>query len=321
MRLRQIVATALVVFVVLGRPVAVDAGWSGMVVQAAAMIAQLRTVIQTAETYVNQASAEVRGLLDPGGLVTNIRSLADWRNLFSDLTDMGPLWRPLSQTRGLVDDAVTNYQQVRDIDQYDFGSVGGFLEFMDGTPIGWSAGKASMWQVIVDEAGLPQEVLDDVQRSDEIRKRVMDVRYAQTVETRLAAARILGDHVASEFGGDGVLDETQAVIDATRRLTGGPSDPDPALSEAEAAGAASQLAAVSASQRVAALGLRAAQHLESARELRLDANRAARDTQRTLRRLEHIAGAYTDERLQEMADQLELDPLDAGAGGFLRLFH
>lgn len=320
MRLRQLVATALVVFAVLGRPVAVDAGWSGMVVQVAAMIAQLRTVIQTAETYVNQASAEVRGLLDPGGLTSNIRSLADWRSVFSELTDMAPLWRPLSQTRGLVDDAVLNYQDLRDIDQYDFGSVGGFLEFMNETPIGWSAGKASMWQVIVDQAGLPQEVLDDIQRSDEIRKRVMDVRYARTTETRLAAARILGDHVASEFGGDGVLDETQDVIDATRRLTGGPSDPDPALSEAEAAGAVSQLAAVSASQRVAALGLRAAQHRQSAEELRLDANRAARDTQRLLARLDYIEGAYTDAILQEIADQLEGDPFDGGAGGFLRLF-
>ena len=308
------------VFVVLGRPVAVDAGWSGMVVQVAAMIAQLRTVIQTAETYVNQASAEVRGLLDPGGLTSNIRSLADWRSVFSELTDMAPLWRPLSQTRGLVDDAVLNYQDLRDIDQYDFGSVGGFVEFMNETPIGWSAGKASMWQVIVDQAGLPQEVLDDIQLSDEIRKRVMDVRYARTMETRLAAARILGDHVASEFGGDGVLDETQVVIDATRRLTGGASDPEPALSEAEAAGAVSQLAAVSASQRVAALGLRAAQYLQSAEELRLDANRTARDTQRLLTRLEYIEGAYTDEILEEIADQLELDPLDGGAGGFLRLF-
>ena len=320
MRLRQLVATALVVFVVLGRPAAVDAGWGGMVVQVAAMIAQLRTVIQTAETYVNQASAEVRGLLDPGGLASNIRSLANWRDLFSELTDMAPLWQPLSQTRALVDDARVNYQQLRDIDQYDFGSVGGFLEFMDETPIGWSAGKASMWQAIADQTGLPQEVVDDIQRSDEIRKRVMDVRYARTMETRLAAARILGDQVASEFGGDGVLDETQAVIDATRRLTGGPSDPDPALSEAEAAGAVSQLAAVSASQRVAALGLRVAQYAESAEELRLEANRAARDTQRTLRRLEHIAEAYTDERIEGIADQLELDPLDGGTGGFLHLF-
>ena len=320
MRLRQLVATALVVFVVLGRPVAVDAGWGGMVVQVAAMIAQLRTVIQTAETYVNQASAEARGLLDPGGLVSNVRSLADWRNLFSELTDMRPLWRSVSQTRGLVDDARMNYQQLRDIGQYDFGSVGGFLEFMGETPIGWSAGKASIWQVIADQTGLPQGVVDDIRRSDEIRKRVMDVRYARTMETRLAAARILGDQAASEFGGDGVLEETQAVVDATRRLTGGPSDPDPALSEAEAAGAVSQLAAVSASQRVAALGLRAAQYLESARELRLEANREARDTQRRLRRLDHISGAYTDERLEEIADQLELEPLDGAAGGFLRLF-
>ena len=320
MRLRQLVATALVVFAVAGRPVTVDAGWSGMVVQVAAMIAQLRTVIQTAEAHVNQASAEVRGLLDPGGLVTNIRSLANWRDLFSELTDMGPLWRPLSQTRGLVDDAVTNYQQVRGIDQYDFGSIGGVLEFMDESPVGWSAGKASMWQAMVDQAGFPQAVVDDVRRSDEIRKRVMDVRYARTMETRLAATRILGDHVASEFGGDGVLDDTQAVVDATRRLTGGPSDPDPALSEAEAAGAVSQLAAVSASQRVAALGLRAAQYLESARELRLEANGEARDTERLLRRLQHIESTYTDDRLEEMADQLELDPLPSGAGGFLRLF-
>ena len=320
MGLRQLVATALVVFAVMGRPVAVDAGWGGMVVQVAAMIAQLRTVIQTAETYVNQASAEVRGLLDPGGVVSNVRSLANWRDLFSELTDMGPLWQPLSQTRGLVDDARVNYQQLRDIGQYDFGSIGGVLEFMDETPIGWSAGKASMWQVIVDHAGLPQEVVDDIQRSDEIRKRAMDVRYAQTIETRLAAARILGDQVATEFGGEGVLADAQAVIDATRRLTGGPSDPDPALSEAEAAGAVSQLAAVSASQRVAGLGLSAAQYLESAKELRLEANREARETQRKLRRLDHISGAYTDERLEDIADQLQLDPLDGGAGGFLRLF-
>lgn len=317
MRLRQMVASVLVVLALFGRPVAVDAGWSGMVVQVAAMIAQLRSVIQTAETYVNQASAEVRGLLDPGGVVSEIRSLADWRNLFAELTDTGPLWNPVSNTWGLVDDAVRNYQQVRNIGQYDFGSVEGFLDFMSSMPVGWSAGKQSMWQVLIDGGGWPQEWLDDARVSDEIVRRSMELRYAQTMETRLAVAQILGDQVAGEFGGDGVLQESQDVLDVTRRLTGGPSDPDPALSEAEADGAVSQLSALSANQRIAALGLRAAQYLEDAQELRLEANEVLRSTERRFRRLE---SRLTEQQLQAEADRLQGDPFDAAGGGFLNLF-
>ena len=69
----------VVVVLLLGRPAAVDASWAGMLVQVTAMLSQIRSYVQTAEAYVAQAGAEVRGLLDPGGLVSGVRSLADWR--------------------------------------------------------------------------------------------------------------------------------------------------------------------------------------------------------------------------------------------------
>ena len=81
MRAKQLVAAALVAALLFGRPAAVDAGWAGMLVQVAAMLSQIRAQVSTAEAYVAQAQAEARGLLDPGGLVSSVGSLADWRSL------------------------------------------------------------------------------------------------------------------------------------------------------------------------------------------------------------------------------------------------
>jgi len=131
MRLRQALVAVLVVVLLLGRPAAVDASWAGMLVQVTAMLSQIRSYVQTAEAYVAQAGAEVRGLLDPGGLVSGVRSLADWRGLLSELTDAGPLWEPFPETRALVDDAVLSYQAARGLGAYDFGSVAGFVDFLD----------------------------------------------------------------------------------------------------------------------------------------------------------------------------------------------
>ena len=100
---------------------------------------------------------------------------------------------------------------------------------------------------------------------------MIDLRYAATVDTRLAAAAVLGGHVAGEYAGRGLLDAAAGVLDATRRVMGGPSDPDPALSQAEADGAASQLATLGASQSAGALSLRAARLAAEARDVRLDA--------------------------------------------------
>ncbi|MCY4601282.1 MAG: hypothetical protein OXF27_15340, partial [Acidobacteria bacterium] len=258
MRFKQAVVAALIVAVVLGRPAAIDASWAGMLVQVTAMLSQIRGYVQTAEAYVAQASAEVRGILDPGGLVSGVRSLADWRGLLSELADVGPLWEPLPRTRALVDDAVVNYQAVRGIGSHDFGSVAGFVDFLDAQPLGWTAGKQSVWQALVDDLGLPAELRDEVRGADQLRRRVIDLRYAAAVDTRLAAAAVLGGHVAGEYAGRGLLEDTARVLDATRRVMGGPSDPDPALSQAEADGAASQLASIGARQSAGAPSLRPA---------------------------------------------------------------
>ncbi len=311
MRFKQRVAVVLAVVFLLGRPAAVDAGWAGMLVQVAAMLSQVRSYVQTAEAYVNQAQAEVRGLLDPGGLVSGIRSLADWRGLFAELTDIGPLWEPFTETRAIVNDAALNYRQAAGFGGYDFGSVGGFLAFLDSQPIGWTAGKQSVWQALVDDLGMPPEVMEHARRAERLRRRAVDLRYARTLDTTLAAAAVLGDQAVSEYGGRGLLAETQDVLDGARRVTGGASDPSPALSEAEAAGTAAQLASLSAHQTAGALALRAAQLSVEARDIRLDAHRAAADAQRTLDRLRHLAGAA----VPPMTGQLGNDPMGALRSG------
>ncbi len=314
MRMRQLVAAAVAVLFLLGRPAGVDAGWAGMLVQVTAMLSQIRSMVSTAEAYVVQAHAEMRGLLDPGGLASSARSLADWRGIFSDLTDLGPLWEPVSESRALVDDAVTNYQAARGIGSYDFGSVGGFLEFLDSRPLGWTAGKASVWQALVDDAGLPAELRDEVRGIEQLRRRVLDLRQAGTVETRFAAAAVLGDHVAGEYAGRGMLDDGQHVLDSTRRLMGGPSDSAPALSQAEADGVATELAALRAGQSAGALALRAAQLRGEARGARLDAYESAADTQRTLDRLAELSGM----QFGAIEDDIGNDPMSAlGSGGFM----
>ena len=314
MRIKQTVVTALVVVVVLGRPAAVDASWAGMLVQVTAMVSQIRGYVQTAEAYVAQAQAEVRGLLDPGGLVSGVRSLADWRSVLAELADIGPLWEPFPETRALVDDAAVNYQAVRGLGGHDFGSVAGFVDFLDAQPLGWTAGKESAWQMLVDDLGLPAELRDEVRGAERLRRRVIDLRYAATVDTRLAAAAVLGGHVAGEYAGRGLLEDTAGVLDATRRVMGGPSDPDPALSQAEADGAASQLATLGASQSAGALSLRAARLAAEARDVRLEAYGVAAHAQQRLDRLAHLASAAAP----DMEHSIGGDPMGVlGSGEFM----
>ena len=314
MRTRQLVVSAVAIVFLLGRPAGVDAGWAGMLVQVTAMLSQIRSMVSTAEAYVAQAHAEMRGLLDPGGLASSARPLADWRGIFSDLTDIGPLWEPFSESRAFVDDAARNYQAARGIGGYDFGSVGGFLEFLDSQPLGWTASKASVWQALVDDAGLPAELRDEVRGIEQLRRRVLDLRHAAAVETRLAAAAVLGDHVAGEYSGRGMLNDAQHVLDSTRRLMGGPSDPAPALSQAEADGVATELASLRAGQSAGALALRAAQLRAEARGARLDAYEGAEETRRTLDRLAELAAMQFD----PVEDDIGNDPMSAlGSGGFM----
>ncbi len=314
MRTKRLVGAALVAAFLFGRPAAVDAGWAGMLVQVAAMLAQIRSYVSTAEAYVAQAQAEVRGLLDPGGLVSSARSLADWRGFFSELTDLGPLWEPFTQSRALVDDAVLSYQAARGIGGYDFGTVGGFLDFLDSRPLGWSAGRQSVWQALVDDLGVPASLRDEIRDAERLRRRVVDLRYAATVETRLAAAAVLGDHVAGEYAGRGMLEDGAQILDAVRRFTGGPSDPDPALSQAEFDGVSTQLASLRATHSAGALGLRASELAADARNIRLDAHRAAADTRRMFDRLADLASSAAPPMRDEVGDE----PMASlASGGFM----
>ncbi len=314
MRLKQALAAAVVLVLVLGRPAAVDASWAGMLVQVSAMLSQIRGYVQTAEAYVAQAGAEFRGLLDPGGLVSGVRSLADWRSAVSELADIGPLWDPLTETWALVDDALLNYQAARGLGGHDFGSVAGFVDLLDAQPLGWTAGKASAWQVLVDDLGLPAELRDEVRDADQLRRRVVDLRYGAAVDTRLIAASVLGGHVAGEYAGRGLLESAAEVLDSTRRVMGGASDPDPALSQAETDGAASQLASLGASQSASSLSLRAARLSAEARDVRLEAYGAAARAERRLGRLAHLASAAAP----AMAESIGGDPLGVlGSGEFM----
>ena len=285
-----------------------------MLVQVSAMLTQIRAQVSTAEAHVAQAQAEVRGLLDPGGLVSSAGSLADWRSFFTELTDIGPLWESFTQSRALVGDAVRNYQAVRGIGGYDFGTVGGFLDFLDSQPLGWSAGRQSAWQALVDDLGVPADLRDEIREAERLRRRVVDLRYAAAVDTRLAAAAVLGDHVAGEYVGRGMLEESVQILDSTRRLTGGPSDPDPALSQAEFDGVSTQLASLRATHSAGALGLRASQLAADARSIRLDAHRAAADARRHFDRLADLASASA----VPMEDEVGDEPMASlASGGFM----
>ena len=314
MRTKQLVAAALAAALLIGRPAAVDAGWAGMLVQVSAMLSQIRAQVSTAEAYVAQAQAEVRGLLDPGGLVSSVGSLADWRSVFSELTDLGPLWEPFTESRALVGDAVLNYQAVRGIGSYDFGTVGGFLDFLDSQPLGWSAGRQSVWQALVDEVGVPAALRDEIREAEQLRRRAVNLRYAAAVDTRLAAAAVLGDHVAGEYVGRGMLEDSAQILDGARRLMGGPSDPDPALSQAEFDGVSTELASLRATHSAGALGLRASQLAADALGIRLDAHRAAADTRRTFERLAGLASAAAVPMQDEVGDE----PMASlASGGFM----
>ena len=314
MRKKRLVAAALVAALLFWRPAAVDAGWAGMLVQVSAMLSQIRAQVSTVEAHVAQAQAEMRGLLDPGGLVSSAGSLADWRSLFTELTDLGPLWEPFTESRALVGDAVRDYQAVRGIGSYDFGTVGGFLDFLDSQPIGWSSGRESAWQALVDDLGVPADLRDEIREAERLRRRVVDLRYAATVETRLAAAAVLGDHVAGEYVGRGMLDDSAHILQGVSRLTGGPSDPDPALSQAEFDGASTQLASLRATHSAGALGLRASELAAEARNIRLDAHRTAADTRRTFDRLADLASAAPP----PMEDNVGDEPMASlASGGFM----
>ena len=95
---------------------------------------------------------------------------------------------------------------------------------------------------------------------------------------------------------------------------GGRSDPDPALSQAEADSAASQLASLGASQSAGALSLRAARLAAEARDVRLDAYGAATHAQQRLDRLAYLATAAAP----AMEESIGGDPMGAlGSGEFM----
>ena len=221
MRLKQALVALLVVVLLFGRPVAVDASWAGMLVQVAAVLSQIRGYVQTAEAYVAQAHAEMRGLLDPGGLVSGVRSLADWRGVLAELTDLGPLWEPFPETRALVSDAAANYQAVRGLGGHDFGSVAGFVDFLDSQPFGWTAGKESAWQVLVDDLGVPAELRDEVRSAEQLRRRVIDLRTRRRGtrwrRRRSSAARSPASSRAGPAGG-----RRESGAHGRTRMVGGP---------------------------------------------------------------------------------------------------
>ena len=95
---------------------------------------------------------------------------------------------------------------------------------------------------------------------------------------------------------------------------GGRSDPDPALSQAEADSAASQLASLGASQSAGALSLRAARLSADARDVRLGAHAEAAREQRRLDRLAHLASAAAP----AMERSIGRDPMGVlGSGEFM----
>ena len=292
--MRGAVAVGLVCVLCLTVPARSDAGWAGMLVQMVSVLENLRQIVQTAEEMTANATAEFRGLLDPGGLVSGIRSLSDWRGLYRQFLEAPEVWELAPESTALVSEGLGEYRTAAQL-----------------------AGRRRLAGVRLQLAGglerLSRErsvVVDGRHRDDDGALESLDVvdadtlaafrsaveaesvihgmRYARSLESRLASAALLGSAAAEgaqALGPDeGVLEALEAVVEEAVEVSSAET-----ASDAEQTGGQTMVVAGLASTAAGRLGVAAARFKEAIEERDRKLWAAAQRRSEMTRSLQRIA--------------------------------
>ena len=220
---RGAVAVLLVCVLSLSVPARTDAAWAGILVQVVSVIENLRQIVQTAEEMTANATAEFRGLLDPGGIVSGIRSLSDWRGLYRQFLEVPEMWELAPETTQLVSEGLGEYRTAAQLvggegwSGYDFSSLAGWNSFLQSGPLSWTGGIGTTMGALESLEAVDADRLAAFRAAVEAESVIHGMRYARSLESRLASAALLGNSaadVAESLGPDeGTLEALEDVVD------------------------------------------------------------------------------------------------------------
>ena len=226
---RGAVAVGLVCVLSLTAPARSDAGWAAMLVQVASVLGNLRQMLQTAEEMTANATAEFRGLLDPGGVVSGIRSLSDWRGLYRQFLEVPEVWELAPESTALVYEGVANYRTAAQLAggdgwaAYDFGSVAGWNGFLESGPLSWTGGIGTPMGALESLEVVDEDTRTAFRSAVEAESVIHRMRYARSLESRLAAAQLLGATAAegAEALGaeEGLLERLEEAVEKVREVS------------------------------------------------------------------------------------------------------
>ena len=294
-RLLRPAAAALLIFVLsLSVPARTDASWAGILVQVVSVIENLRQIVQTAEEMTANATAEFRGLLDPGGVVSGVTSLSDWRGLYRQFLEVPEMWELAPESAQLVSEGLREYRTAAQLaggdgwSGYDFGSVAGWDSFLLSGPLSWTGGIGTPMGALESLGAVDPDTLAAFRSAVEAEAVIHRMRYARTLESRLASAALLGNSaadVAEALGPDeGTLDALEDVVDEAVAVSAAD-----AASDAEQTGGQTMVVAGLASTAASKLGVAAARFKGAVEERDRKLWEASQRRSELTRSLQHIA--------------------------------
>ena len=269
--MRGAVAVGLVCVLCLTVPARSDAGWAGMLVQMVSVLENLRQIVQTAEEMTANATAEFRGLLDPGGIVSGIRSLSDWRGLYRQFLETPEVWELAPESTALVSEGLGHYRTAAQLaggdgwQAYDFSSLAGWNSFLESGPLSWTGGIGTTMGALESLDVVDADTLAAFRRAVEAESVIHGMRYARSLESRLASAALLGSAAAEgaqAVGPDeGVLEALEEVVEEAVEASSAET-----ASDAEQTGGQTMVVAGLASTAAGRLGVSAARFKEAIEE-------------------------------------------------------
>ncbi len=261
--MRGAVAVGLVCVLFLTVPSRSDAGWAGMLVQMVSVLENLRRIVQTAEEMTANATAEFRGLLDPGGVVSGIQSLSDWRGLYRQFLEVPELWELAPESTALVSEGLGDYRTAAQLaggdgwSAYDFKSLAGWNGFLESGPLSWTGGIGSTMGALESLDVVDDDTLAAFRSAVEAESVIHGMRYARSLESRLASAALLGAAAADgaqALGPDeGMLEALEDVVEEAVEVSSAET-----ASDAEQSSGQTMVVAGLASTAAGTLGVAAA---------------------------------------------------------------
>ena len=261
--MRGAVAVGLVCVLCLTAPSRSDAGWAGMLVQMVSVLENLRRIVQTAEEMTANATAEFRGLLDPGGLVSGIQSLSDWRGLYRQFLEVPEVWELAPESTALVSEGLGDYRTAAQLaggdgwGAYDFKSLAGWNGFLESGPLSWTGGIGTPMGALESLDVVDADTRAAFRSAVEAESVIHGMRYARSLESRLASAALLGAAAADgaqALGPDeGVLEALEEVVEEAVEVSSAET-----ASDAEQSSGQTMVVAGLASTAAGTLGVAAA---------------------------------------------------------------